>query len=207
MHAQPPTSVLVTPWVSSRAAGHSPVRAALRTATHATHERMHRLEPFLAILDGRLYLDKYLPLIQSLLVYHSAIASAAAQCGLADLSNAESRLALLESDLRSVGGVPLRQSFGWQPATPELALGALYSAEGSMLGGRVIAAQLDYLFGSVSAGRQFFLGSRNDNANWRRLLSALEERCTTASALDETISGALFGFKLFGRCISRHCAI
>lgn len=201
MHLQLPSALPRAPGASARAAARAPVRAALRRSTLAVHDRMHGLEPFRAIAECRLSLDGYLPLIQSLLLFHSAIGAAAARSGWARLSSAPGRLALLEADLAALGGAAPSRLVDWQPCSPEEALGALYAAEGSMLGGRVIAAQLDYLFGSAQAGRRFFIGSPNDSAHWRELLSALEERCTTAPDLDRAIAGALLAFQLFEDCV------
>ena len=70
-----------------------------------------------------------------------------------------------------------------------------------MVGGRVIAGQLDYIFGSAPDGRRFFIGSPGDRARWRTLLAALEEHCATAGAVDRAIGGALFAFDLFEQCV------
>lgn len=182
---------------TAHATQQAPVRAALRNATHAIHMRMHGLEQFQDIANARLPLDDYLQLLQSLLAYHSAISVGAARFGLAGLSSGARRLGLLSADIRSLGGVPLEQRVDWQPRTLEGALGGLYAAEGSMLGGRVIAGQLDYLFGATSPGRSFFIGTADDAANWRRLLALLELRCAASHDLQCTIEGALFSFELF----------
>ena len=203
LHQQLYSSIPLAPDVSARAAAvRAPVRAALRRSTLAAHERMHSFEPFQSIAEGRLTLDRYLPLVQSLLLFHSAIGAAVAHSGWASISSAQVRRALLDDDLRALGGVALQQSVHWRPRSSEEALGALYAAEGSMLGGRVIARQLNFLFGSAERGRRFFIGSPSDSANWRKLLAVLEERCTAARALDRAIGGALVGFQLFEECLT-----
>ncbi len=204
MHAQLSHSGPLVPLATARAAASAPVRAALRIATHAVHMRMHGLERFQAIREGRLPRHDYLLLIQSLLVYHSAIAAAAERCGCASLSSGTRRQALLRADLRALGGAPLQYSIDWQPRTSDEALGALYAAEGSMLGGRVIAGQLDYLFGLASEGRSFFTGSSDDGAGWRKLLSALESRCGAPQDCERAVAGALFSFELFEQCVTTH---
>jgi heme oxygenase len=167
--------------------------------------RMHGLKPFNAILEARLPLEEYQRLLQALFLYHSAIAAAAAQFGLSDLSSATRRLALLEADMRSIGATALKRAVEWKPLAAEEVLGALYAAEGSMLGGRVIAGQLDYLFGSSPQGRRFFLGSRDDGADWRMLLAALELRCTAPHHLRRAAAGALQSFQLFEYCVRSCC--
>lgn len=190
------------PVATMPAAGRAaPGRVALRAATHAAHERMHRLAPFRAILEGTLEADRYPTLLQSLLLFHSTVRAAAADCGWSKYSSAPLRMRLLRRDLRFLGEPAPRPSIAWQPGSRDAALGALYAAEGSMLGGRVVAAQLDYLFGSALDGRRFFVGSPDDGARWRNLLAVLEERCAAKSALDQAIGGALLAFGLFERCV------
>ncbi len=191
----------VAPLARPGAAKRAPVRTALRNATNGRHMRMHGLEPFQKILDQRLLLDDYLRLLQSLFDYHSAVTAAAARFGWTTLSSSTQRLTLLQADIRSLGGIAGRQSSHLELGSPEEALGALYAAEGSMLGGRVIAGQLDYLFGSTSQGRSFFVGSKDDGLSWRKLLAVLESRCAVSPELDRAIYGALFSFELFERCM------
>lgn len=197
--------IAAAPVVTARAAQRAPVRAALRDATHGAHMRMHELEPFRAILEARLPLKEYLRLLQSLLVYHSAIATVAAQFGWSHLSSGARRLPLLQADLLSLEGSERGQAVEWKPSSPEEVLGALYAAEGSMLGGRVIAGQLDYLFGSSSTGRNYFVGSPDDGANWRNLLAVLEVSCASAADLERATSGALLSFELFEHCVMSSC--
>jgi heme oxygenase len=162
---------------------------------------MHGLEAFQSILEERLPLNDYLKLLLSLLDYHSTMTAAASQFGWTNLCSGTRRVALLHADIRSVGGFARNQSRQWKPGSPEEALGALYAAEGSMLGGRVIAGQLDYLFGSALLGRSFFVGHKDDALSWRRLLATLEARCAGSREVERAIKGALFSFELFERCL------
>jgi heme oxygenase (biliverdin-IX-beta and delta-forming) len=176
-------------------------RAALRLATDSTHHRMHGLDPFARIAEGRLPVGQYRSLLQSLFRFHSAVGRAARQSGWRRISSALPRLALLRSDLDFLGGeVP--GPADWHPGTGEAVLGALYAAEGSMLGGRVIARQLDYVFGSGQPGRRFFIGDKQDGKNWSRLLAVLEETCARPPALDAAIRGALGTFDWFEQCVT-----
>lgn len=177
------------------------VRVRLRDATDAAHQRMHGLEPFRAIAGGKLTAKRYRQLLQSLLLFHSAIGAAAKHHGWASLSSAPARTELLRSDLRGFGGGSRPALVPWQVHSPLEALGALYAAEGSLFGGRVIAAQLDYLFGSAREGRRFFIGTGDGAARWRTLLAALEDHCTEPRALDRATDGAHSAFDLFEKCV------
>jgi heme oxygenase len=177
------------------------VRAALRSATHDTHQRMHGLAPFEAILNGTMTAQNYPRILHSLLQFHSAIGAAAVRHGWSHLSGAAERTDLLLHDLRRSGGGPRRPAVTWQPRSPLETLGALYAAEGSTMGGRVIGRQLDYLFGRSLDARRFFSGTPGDAARWHALVAALEEHCATTAQLSEATCGALSAFRLFEHCI------
>ena len=182
------------------------VRAALRGATKAIHQRMHRLEPFAAIANGTLGAERYPSLLQSLLLFHSTIGDAANRHGWSALSGAATRADLLRGDLRRLGGGPRPAPLAWQPASATAMLGALYAAEGSMMGGRVLARQLDYLLGDALDARRFFIGTPDDAARWNALIAALEEHCSTRAARGQAIDGARSAFRLFEQCIMRRSA-
>ena len=178
------------------------VRTTLRAKTDATHQRMHHLKPFAEIAAGTLPLAQYRQLLQSLLLFHRAVERQAQQAGVSQLSSSGHRVDLLRSDLCYLGGdeMPAPVS-GWQAGAGGAALGALYAAEGSMLGGRVIARQLDYAFGAGEDGRRFFIGEKSHGATWSRLLVVLEDSCSEPSALEDAIRGALSTFAWFEHCV------
>lgn len=178
-------------------------RSALRGATEATHLRMHGLPAFRAIEAGELPLERYRGLLSSLYRFHEALGAAAEAGGLSALSSAGRRLELLATDLEGLGASPPSPGPAAAAGSPMSALGALYVGEGSMLGGRVIARQLDYLFGSSRDGRRFFLGSDEDKFAWRRVVAALEATGGDAESLEEQIAGAEAAFALFERCMGQ----
>jgi heme oxygenase len=75
-------------------------------------------------------------------------------------------------------------------------LGVLYVREGSMMGGRALAAKLDHLCGAQLAGRRFFQGGGGDGAAWQRLCRALDALDEPA-AQDQALKAALASFELF----------
>jgi heme oxygenase len=75
-------------------------------------------------------------------------------------------------------------------------LGVLYVREGSMMGGRALAAKLDHLFGSQLSGRRFFQGGGGDGAAWQRLCRALDG-LEEPAAQDQALKAALASFELF----------
>ena len=175
--------------------------ASLREATNATHIRLHGLAQFQAIAEGRLDRPHYADLLRSLHAYHTAITDAAEAGGLLHLSTSPHRRSLLEADLASLGTAPSRERLTWTPPSRDALYGALYVAEGSALGGRVIARQLDALFGDADEGRTFFRGAGDTGPRWRAFLSALPQTCDEA-AMPQLVAGAEVSFALFERCLA-----
>lgn len=164
---------------------------------------MHGLPPFKAIEAGLLPLERYRSLLCALHRFHQALGTAAEATGLSALSSAGRRLTLLAADLATLGASPPGPDAELDAPSRASALGALYVGEGSMLGGRVIARQLDYLFGPAPDGRRFFLGSDEDKFAWRRVVAALDASGADAESLDAQIEGAEGAFALFERCIAQ----
>jgi heme oxygenase len=163
---------------------------------------MHALPEFTAIEAGLLPLAHYGKLLSSLYRFHAAVGAAAEAGGLDNLSSAARRLPLLASDLATVGLSSPAAAVTPRSRPCASLLGMLYVAEGSMLGGRVIAQQLDYLFGTTAEGRRFFLGTREDGRSWRRLVVMLDTMDPKGDSLAALIDGAEAAFALFERCVS-----
>lgn len=175
--------------------------AILREATHETHLRLHGLPQFAAIAAERLTRGAYADLLQALRRFHGAVARAAEHGGLAALSSSRRRLDLLEADLGTLGAAPSRIASAWTSSPGACLYGALYVAEGSALGGKVIARQLDYLLGDRAEGRTFFRGDGDIGPRWRAFLAALQRDCGEGE-LPQLVAGAEAGFALFERCLA-----
>lgn len=175
----------------------STVRMRLRTATDAVHQALHHAAPFAAIANGTATQTGYGDTLLFLHRYHSAMAQAcargAAALGVPELADAHAaRLAALESDLAHLGLTP-KPVPGDAPGDDDFCVGALYTVQGSTLGGKVIHGQLDALLPD-DGGRRFFRGGADDSANWRALCAALEMR---EAALPRMEAGALHAFSRF----------
>lgn len=179
-------------------------RAALRDVTADIHLAMQDLAPFPAIAQERLTRTRYSRLLQALFVFHSAVAVAARRSGWSSVSNSTEKLDLIVSDLSRLGAFAPGWISDWRPGCPQSVLGAIYVAEGSMMGGKLIARQLDYLLGDSDEGRRFFIGrGQPDSFKWRRLLAVLEAGLAEPRALDSATAGALAAFDLFETCVAR----
>jgi heme oxygenase (biliverdin-IX-beta and delta-forming) len=178
------------------------VRFALRNATDEVHERLHDAAPFRAIAEGRLPRTGYARLLRALHHFHARLEQG---CGEAwrGLPRSAARVPQLETDLRHLGeDVPAARGRWSPPATEGAALGCLYVAQGSTLGGRVIHRRLDYLFDDAR-GRLFFAGSAGDGPAWRALCGLLEQEGRAPDRLQGMIAGARAAFALFEHCLEQ----
>jgi heme oxygenase len=178
--------------------------AQLRHATAAAHARLHH-EPTLARLAaGEIDRAGYVALLHRLLGYHEAVEArllAAPPLDGFGIDLAERRRSpLLRADLAMLGETV--------PAAPRLALpaltgigqalGWLYVAEGSTLGGRELARALDHLLPLGTAGRRFLLGyGESHGAMWRGCCAALRQAGADAATLDGMLAGAAEAFAEF----------
>ncbi|WP_137181335.1 biliverdin-producing heme oxygenase [Roseomonas sp. AR75] len=179
------------------------VRAMLRAATDAQHQRLHVLPAFAALAEGRIALHDYAALLQRKLGFHAALDARLE--GVDDLAALGIDLAerrrtpLLRDDLRWLGmsdAVPLAPLPVLRGAAE--AMGALYVAEGSTLGGRQLARALDGLLPPGEDGRRFLLGhGARHGAMWRDFCGALERCGADLAARDAMIAGAIATFAAF----------
>ncbi|MCZ8146691.1 MAG: biliverdin-producing heme oxygenase [Roseomonas sp.] len=177
--------------------------AALRAATEAAHLRLHAIPVFRALAEGRITRAAYGALLRRKLGFHVALEARLAE--VPDLAGfgidlaARRRTHLLQADIAWLGAeaeaprAPL-PAF----ANPEAALGGLYVAEGSTLGGRQLALALGGILPPGLDGRRFLLGHGERHGEMWRSCCAAIERCGTApQARAEMVQGALATFAAF----------
>ncbi|WP_237216295.1 biliverdin-producing heme oxygenase [Falsiroseomonas oryziterrae] len=178
-------------------------RAALRGATEAVHLRLHAIPVFEALAEGRITRAAYAALLRRKLGFHAALEARLAEApDLASLGvdlAARRRSHLLRADLAWLGVTSEAE-----PAplprydTTAAALGALYVAEGSTLGGRHLARALDGLLPPGMDGRRFLLGHGERHGEmWRTCCAAIERCGAEAEARARMIQGALDTFAAF----------
>ena len=174
------------------------LRDVLRAATQDVHDRLHRHAGFAAIQDATIGRAEYRRLIGRLYGFYLPFEAAA--------SISPDRSTWLGHDLEALGrGRPL-YALPRCPHIPRLdsahsRLGALYVVEGSALGGRELARNLDRLLGKdVAQGRRFFIGrGQKTGEAWRGYLAQLAAASSDPSARAEIINGAVETFAAFER--------
>lgn len=183
----------------------SSARIELRHATAAVHERLHRVPVFAALAEGRLDPAAYIGLLGRLYGFHDPFEAAIDQAGPPGLQPAEWRRAhLLRSDMATLGQsdaairrLPRHPVVGgrWTPAH---AMGVLYVIEGSTLGGRLLARQLDRVVPGDGAGRSFLLaGTGMGHVRWRDFCTALDHCGTDTASRAEMVDAAIETFQCF----------
>lgn len=179
---------------------------ALREATTAVHLRLHALPDFDGIADGTMTRARYGALLAKLYGFHASLddafrAKAAALAADGIDVGGRARIDALEDDLRTLGIDPAALARWRVPDAPRSVAawaGWLYVREGSTLGARVIARQLDALFGDASAGRRFFAGDGAEGARWKRTCAMLEHvAAEDEHAIDDMTRGAVAAFAAF----------
>ncbi len=184
----------------------STARTELRHATAAAHERLHEVPVFAALAAGRLDLAAYVSLLGRLYGFHDPFEAAIDLARPPGLQPAEWRRAhLLQSDLAALGQsdaairqLPRHPVVGSQ-WTPARSMGALYVIEGSTLGGRLLARQLDHLVpADGDCGRSFLLaGTDTGHVRWRDFCTALDRCGTDPASRAEMVAGAIETFRCF----------
>lgn len=173
------------------------IHQALRAATDAPHQRLHRHPGFAALHTGVITICEYRSLLGRLLGFHIPFEAA--------IGLDRERSGLLTADLEALGVTASQRAtlplYPYLPRRVEPAqrMGARYVVEGSALGGLQLARSLDALLGREQMnGRRFFTGrGRATVAQWRVFLAQLEAIATDALAWDAIIDAAQETFCAF----------
>lgn len=180
------------------------LRARLREATAAAHERMHSHPGFGAAAAGHISRSAYRHLLQRLYGFHRAFERAMA-AGAPTRLGPRGRSMWLVEDLRALGSaeseiaaLPLCGEIA-VPRSEAQALGALYVLEGSTLGGVQIARALSASMPAPDgAGRRFFLGyGAAHGAMWRAFVEALESYANDPEGARQATEAAIATFDEF----------
>lgn len=175
----------------------------LRCATGDVHERLHAHRGFAAVKAGTIDRRAYTTLLCRLYGFHRPFEVVA--------RIAPHRTTWLESDLDNLGVdaekralLPRCAAFP-KKAMREYILGSHYVVEGSALGGRGLARQLDDLLGpGMISGRRFFHGhGSGTGAVWRDYLMKLSAVPDVGTKRAAVIEGAIETFMIFEQWLEK----
>ncbi len=179
------------------------LRARLKAATAAAHERTHDHPGLAAAAAGVIEPGDYVKVLARLYGFHRAFE--AAQNDLDDDGESRVRSHLLAEDLATLGldhemiaRLPLCPGLT-PPCSEGERLGALYVLEGSTLGGVQIARAMRAVIDEPDgAGRRFFLGyGARHGAMWRALLERIENLAADPGEAEMALRAAVRTFEQF----------
>ena len=190
--------------LTAKAIPRSVARDRLRAATHDVHMRLHRHKSFMDLAEGTIELMSYTSLLARLYGFHlpleQALVQASSSLGIEIDMDSRRRAHRLRHDLQAMEITETQiEALPRIVTLPPLTtcgrlVGALYVREGSTLGGRVLARQLDRFVGSGSMhGRLFLAGGPGEPRLWQRCC-ALVEQIAADGHLDGMIASAINTF-------------
>ncbi|QFT73405.1 Heme oxygenase [Ruegeria sp. THAF33] len=185
------------------------LRAVLRNETDVLHNKLHAQFSFAALLDGTLQRSEYRALIQRLYGFYAPLDDAVLKALTVDDVSAptfwyEKRSRLIAQDIRDLEGDHDNVSTGptcreiAQVVTPKTVGGVLYVVEGATMGGALINKAAEKLLSTENIlGRRYWDWCRVEGRNrWRMTLQYLDHLQSSASSLDDVVSGAKDTFRL-----------
>lgn len=196
-------AAITEPVVGRRLSTQPKLRDALRLATEDVHERLHAHPGLASVQAGAIDIKAYTALLSRFYGFHRPFEITARLV--------PHRTTWLERDLAALGvDADKRATLPRCAAFPETALheyilGARYVVEGSALGGRGLARQLDDLLGvGVVAGRHFFSGYGAETGRvWRDYLTRLEAVPDVGMKWAAVVKGATETFAIFEQWLEK----
>ncbi|GAA4399581.1 biliverdin-producing heme oxygenase [Nibrella viscosa] len=183
------------------------IMARLRQETQLCHEQVEKLLYAEQIQNGTLTLEQYIQLLYVNLSFHQPLEEA---IGAADplffagyTPDQRSKAPLIRQDLQRLRlPIPPTQQQYFQGWSNWQLLGAVYVAEGSTLGGRVISKYLQKnALVSHTAGQSCFYAGYGDQtgAMWKTFCTYLPQQAGTEE--DQIVQGAINAFQLYERIV------
>lgn len=161
----------------------------LRSATAISHDRVDAAFGGFDLADRTAYAAFLLAHARALPAVERAVASFAA------LPAVRSRAAMLADDLDALGQI-MPEPLPFALADEAEGWGALYVAEGSRLGGIMLAGQVGTPLPSA------YLSARHDKGEWRALLAAIDAAAEDQAWIDRAVAGAQATFTLYAAAVA-----
>lgn len=186
------------------------IMQALKEQTRDAHNRVEEVSYSTNIMDGTLNLQQYTTIVIANYVFNKAVEDVAypflESVGLADRFElkARSKNNLLLADLAHLGiNADDIETFYPTIDSAETALGYLYVAEGSTLGGAVIARALAKNTNLATVTNYNFYGCYGENVGtmWKNFIIAMESTAPRINNNQTIVAGGTAAFAFFGRCL------
>lgn len=186
------------------------IMQALKEQTRAAHDQVEAISYSNNIMNGSLNLKQYTTIIVANYIFNKAVEEKAypaiAEKGLAAPFELDARrkTELLEADL-NVLGIDATEVETLTPkiSSTEQAMGYLYVAEGSTLGGAVIARALATNPNLTDVTTYNFYGCYGANVGpmWKNFIIAMESTAPRLNNNDAIVAGGQDAFNFFGKCL------
>ncbi len=186
------------------------IMQALKEQTKEAHNQVEEVSYSSNIMDGSLNLKQYTTIIVANYIFNKAVEDVAypllESIDMADRFEiaARRKTALLKADLSHLGvDVDGVDTFYAQMPSAEIALGYLYVAEGSTLGGAVIARALAKNKNLETVKAYNFYGCYGDNVGnmWKNFIIAMESSAPRLNNNEAILAGGRSAFDFFGKCL------
>lgn len=186
------------------------IMQALKEQTREAHNQVEAVSYSNNIMDGILNLKQYTTIIIANYIFNKGIEDIAypviIESGMADRFElvSRSKTNLLLADLEHLGiGADDVDTFYPKITTIEQALGYLYVAEGSTLGGAVIARALAKNQNLQSVTSYGFYGCYGENVGtmWKNFIIAMESSAPRINNNPAIVAGGEEAFGFFGKCL------
>ncbi|UPT65770.1 MAG: biliverdin-producing heme oxygenase [Sphingobacteriales bacterium JAD_PAG50586_3] len=187
------------------------IMQALKEQTREAHNQVEAVSYSNNIMDGSLNADQYTTIVVANYIFNKGVEEVAYPLltanGLADRIQLSQRAKtqLLLADLDHLGINPA----DIETATPKIttieqALGYLYVAEGSTLGGAVIARALAKNPNLSSITSYNFYGCYGENVGtmWKDFIIAMESSAPRINNNDGIVAAGKEAFDFFGKCLT-----
>jgi heme oxygenase len=186
------------------------IMQALKEQTRDAHNQVEEVSYSSNIMDGSLNLKQYTTIIIANYIFNKAVEDVAypllESIGMADRYElaARRKTALLQADLAHLGvDVDSIDTFYAQMPSVEIALGYLYVAEGSTLGGAVIARALAKNQNLETVTAYNFYGCYGENVGtmWKNFIISMESSAPRLNNNEAIVAGGRSAFDFFGKCL------
>lgn len=170
----------------------------LRTATAEAHKNVERLPISAIMVSDTIEISEYANYLNQMYTIISSTEDTIFRIVADAIPDIESRrkLAMIEKDLNFINApIQKKESIFDDTYSVAFALGILYVVEGSSLGGRFLMKNINAVLADRATTNYFAGYGKHTGSSWKQFLDYLNDYVDRKDCAEETISGAIYGFK------------